>query len=105
MQIDTNPQSARRSLRSSYRTPRNESEGRARGPDLFDSLNGEAAVDASGKNDFDFVTALAMDPVRETDRGRKLRFLGQPSPRDDMNCHKEDKKITVLMKRGMQKTK
>ena len=104
MQIDTNPESARRSLRSSYRSPRDEREGRIPGSDLFDSLNGEAPGKI-GKNDFDFVTALAMDSARETDGGRKLPFLPQPSPRDDLNSSKEDKKITLLMERGMLKTK
>ena len=74
MQIDTNPQSARRSIRSSYPSPRDGSDGRARGPSLFHSLDAGGSAGRAGRNGFDFVTALATDPSRGTDRGRQAPF-------------------------------
>lgn len=57
MEIDTNPQSARRGNHG----PNDETEGGVGGLDMFNSLNEETEEDRASKKDRCFVTALTME--------------------------------------------
>ena len=60
MQIDTTPQSARRSIVHPRQSPKGEEDLATRGPSLFDPSCAAGAHDEAADNEFNFLTSVSV---------------------------------------------